>query len=295
MARQEPNDQSAARAALGRACDEHAPVQAYLLGLATSNAEEFWGKRWYRSVGDCHGPDARGFLEAQLDAFAAKPQGTTFSGLVEVYARSLRGDALPKLTSLAESATDEPQLIAIVSAFGDAADVGSVGALNHETAKAASDVILSLAPKMSFRTVEAARVTLQSMDQQDTADALAAYRWPNRKRYGAYQYGIAAREVWTCANGKRFGALHLGEVQEGGLHWPDQLLGLLEQPLTEQWGVGAAAKKCKGEATVRWDVTPEPYGEDFAEDKWLDKQREAMRAEAGDAKQSTVTETTVAL
>ncbi len=280
--KQEAGHRSKAIASLGNTCSTDESVEAYLLKTPSTLKSDFWKERWYRAFATCRTDGVRKWITAALDEKAASddPDDNDFTGILEVYSRNMGADAIPKLTELAGTVGSDDKMVYIVSSFADAANVGGKGGINGDAALKGTTAIIELAPKMGYRSVENARATLEALGAQANADAMAAYRWPDRLSDGQYTYSVAARELTTCKNGKRNGTFHHADLSEPGARWPEQVKVVLVDHLTREWEIGEFAAKCKGEFTVEFFVPSEPWADDDPKKAdWLKEQRQGFQAE----------------
>jgi hypothetical protein len=194
-----------------------------------------------------------------------------FFSVVEVYARNLGPDALPKLTELAGQFTDEEGRTYLISAFADTAGVGSPGGINAESAKKAVAAIIAIGPTLPTRAVLQARTILRALGDEAASDGSAAWRWPDRKDpAGNYRYAVTVLEKVTCGNGKTLANLHVAPFTEKGEQWPDQLQPLLLDKLKLEWLL-VAAVKCKGTAEFTVTMPEAPFETDEAQARWIEE------------------------
>lgn len=267
----EADQRSRAVVWLGEKCAESEPVQAFFLAAYQDKGADFFAERWHRGLTECR---VEGVREALTDAIhdqeIARDRVLLFS-VLEVYARNLRGEALPALIELAAETTDGEELTYLVNAFADTAGIGSVEGMDPEIARQAAAGVVSLGPSLPPRAVEQARTTLINLGADEAADHFATHRWRDRKdESGNYRYAVAITEVVTCKNGKMMAALHLGAFGDPGTQWPKQIEDGLLDKLTYEWEIDDASK-CKGTAEISMDVTSEPLLSEEDQDAWLDK------------------------
>ncbi len=285
---QEAGHRSKAIASLGDNCSE--PIEDYLLTLPDALGDDFWKQRWYRGMSGCTGEDTIIWLGTQLDAAASNAgvDDTRFTGLLGVYARNAGAEAIPKLVEVAGVVQTDERKGYVVSAFADAAHVGSEKGMDGDAALKGTTAIIELAPTLGTRGVENARATLTSLGAQANADGMAQFRWPDRYDGGTYGYAVAVRELTTCKNGKKAGTLHWATFTEPGGHWPDQLEAILKAKLETEWELGSFAKKCKGTPTISYHVPTEPFAGGAEGDDWLDAQKKGFHAAAEGFDKKTV-------
>ncbi|MCB9780120.1 MAG: hypothetical protein H6742_16255 [Alphaproteobacteria bacterium] len=274
-------DRSRTIAALGKACDSSKPVETFLIGAKASMGEKYWQERWFRALTDCSSDAAGASLAEELDKGVGADK-TRFFGVLEVYSRSQGAKAIPKLQELAGKLTDGEGLTYIVNAFPDAANVGSVEGADPEAARAAVAAIRGLGPSLPPKAVDAARVALRSLGDEEAADAMAGERYRDlRREDGSFLWGAVAVESASCKKGKEtWVRVHHGKVLGRGMTWPDQLQEKVSVAGETGWEF-SLGEKCKSEATVTWTVPAEPFADADAYKAWRDEQlRAADKVEA---------------
>lgn len=270
------DERSRTLALLGQSCDKPR-VPEFLAAAPAALGDRFWTERWYRSMAACRAPAVQTLLEEELRR--GNPDRTRFFGIVEVYARNLGKDAIPTLQELGGTLTDTEELIYLLNAFSDAAQVGSNSGTDPEAAAAAVAAIVALSPKLPPRAVESARTTLLSLGAEAEANRLAALRfadraWPD----GQLHHGLVVVETAACKKGKTWVGVHVGEGVHGGVWWPDQMQAQADAA-AGGWTYELAGK-CKGTSTNTVLVSPEPLAPDALK-SWQDEQvREASKAVA---------------
>jgi len=262
----------------GSKCAEEPNVGKFFVEARDVKKDVFLSNRWYAGLGSCRTPEIAAMLTEMIngDQGARAADRAQYFGLLEVYSRNLGKDAIPTLTGMATSLSDPMEVRLIMSAFGDAANVGN--SMDAGAAKAAIDAIRTLGPQIPADAAESARDILMSLGDEGLANDFAGYRWVDRKNGGKYTYYAMAKEMMVCKNGKEQGFLHHGKIIEGGTHWPEALKKDLEAALTSKWGLEAAAK-CKGEGTIAVELTDEPVANDKEIEEWLDTRTKTFKGE----------------
>lgn len=277
-------------ARLGEACDDVPAVGTWLLTTPESLGERFWKERWYRAFADCRTPEIQAWLAKAVDP-DNKSKGTAdtaYHDLLQAYARNARAEAIPTLSSLATKLGEADQ-IAVIDAFGDAANLGSTEGIDEAARVAAVEALSEVASEVSGRAVERARGILESMEAYDEANALARYRWPERMAGDRYGYGAAITQTITCKKGTET-YLHLAQFTEGGEAWPDQLPEKVKGALPAEWELDKRPKKCKGEDTLTVVLSSEPWGAPEAWEEFKQLQTRNFEANKGDAVKAEVIE-----
>ena len=263
---------------LGGKCVDEPKVAAFFVTAREAKKDVFLANRWYAGLGSCRTPEVASMLGDMIngDQGARAADRAQYFGLLEVYARNLGKDAIPTLKGMATSLEDPMEVRLIMSAFGDAANVGS--GIDEVAAKEAIEAIKSLGPQIPPAASDAARDILLSLGDIDLANSFAGYKWPDRKNGGNYTYYAVAKELVVCKNGKKQALLHHGKLIENGTHWPDALQMDLQDELTNKWSLEYAAK-CKGEGTVTTEMTSEPIADDNALKEWLEIREKSFESE----------------
>jgi len=272
---------------LGGQCGEEPKVAAFFLEAREAKKDVFLANRWYAGLGSCRTPEIAAMLTEMIqgDQGARAADRAQYFGLLEVYSRNLGSEAIPTLRDMATSLSDPMEVRLIMSAFGDAANVGS--GIDDEAAKAAIDAIRLLGPQIPPDAADSARDILLSLGDEDLANQFAGYRWAERKAGGKYTYYATATERYVCKNGKEQAIFHHGKILEGGTHWPDALQMDLEGALKGKWTLEGAAK-CKGEGTVEVEMTDEPVADDSEIEGWIEERVEAFEKASKDLHKSEV-------
>lgn len=270
--------------ALGHACGGTPEVQTFFLDTAAATGEEFWTKRWARSLAECRAPSVQAWLVKEFDTITTQNMRdqTRFLSVVEITARNLGEAAVPKLKDLLSKTTDEERQAYVVNAFADAAGVGSVAGTNTKAAEAGIAAIVSLAPQLGNKGLEQARTTLTALGDERASDEMAGFRYKAVKQSdGTLLYGLVVVENASCKNGKTQQLVHVGEVRDPGQTWPDQLPAKAEAAARSAWELNLG-EKCKGESKADFRVPAEPFADAKAMKKWVDEQIEIANKTAAD-------------
>jgi hypothetical protein len=226
--------------------------------------------RW--ALGACSAEPIQGLLSAELDK-GIDIGRSRFFGVLEAYARSAGIAAVPKLAELAQRNDDPEVEVNIINSFTDAARVGQVGGMDQAAANKAARAIVDLAPELSVKAVEQARLTLQTLGAEAEADSLAAVRYAELKQdNGMFLWGVVAVENASCKGGKKLmQRLNYAPVSESGSTWPDQFEEKVQASLEVAWPMDLA-ERCKGEGTVSLRVPAEPFATEADLNAWLETQ-----------------------
>ena len=274
------DEQSRAIRAFGKRCQESAPVQAFLVSAEGQLGDQFWSDRWYRALTECRSVGTTGLLAKRVDAGAGDDR-SGFFGVVEAYAVNVGDGALPKLGELVKAEEDLEMQINLVGAFADAAQAGTVSGLNPQIAEMAASAVRDLAPGLAPEAVDKARTTLNVLNDEAGADALAAVRYKTLLQDdGSLLYGTVVFENATCKNGKIQQRYHVAEVSDPGQTWPDQLEEKVQSSADANWELNLA-ERCKGEGDIKILVPETPFADKDAMRKWFkDTIKQNTNAEA---------------
>lgn len=266
----QPDDRARVVRALGDACNDSTAVQRYFVTQASALGEDFWTDRWYRALGACSAARIQELLSARLDRGLAQDRALFF-GVLEAYARSAGAAAIPRLGELAQKVNDAEAEVNIIAAFPDAANVGAVGGMDDAAAKKAVRTIVSLAPELSPKAVEQARLTLQTLGAELESDQMAAIRYKDAKQDGdTFLWGLIAVEDASCKGGKKpMQRFHSARVIDRGNTWADQLLEKAQTSAETVWTLDLA-ERCKVEGETRYFVPDAPFADAAAWQTWVD-------------------------
>ncbi len=269
-------DRSRTIAALGEACDEHEAVKDFLVGSQARLGDKFWEERWYRALASCSGPEVGAVLAAELDKGAGADK-TRYFGVLEAYARSQGAAAIGKLEELMGRFSDPEGQTYIINAFPDAARVGSTEGMDRKAAHQAVAAIQRLAPSLTTKAIEAARVALQSLDDEAAADHMAGERFRDVRQEGdGLLWGVVVVESASCKKGTQtWRRVHSALVEGSGNTWPDQLEAKVEASASTAWTFDLG-DKCKTDADLQWIVPAEPFADEAAFQAWRKEQRKDL-------------------
>lgn len=257
----EPDERSALIKTLGGACDKPG-VPAFFTATATGLGDKFWSEGWYTGLATCRDPGVQNMLKT---AVAAKTSDRSrYFSILSVFARNLGKDAVPVLRAMLQQEKDPEIAATLVQTFLDAADA-------DPAAKApAIAAITELAPTLPDQAVNQARTALLTLGAEAESDALALFRYDDRKQAdGSLLYGVAVIEVATCKKGDTRVEVHAAKVKDPGRTWPDQLATRTKDHVASGFTL-TLGDRCKGTATTT-TVTPEQPFKDAAEySAWVD-------------------------
>jgi len=276
-----PDERSRAINYLGKTCSSEETVQQFFADAHANLGERFYGDRWHRGLSNCRAKPIQDLLVSAIEDKQLRQDGTRFFNVLEIYARNLGNKAIPTISALAQTTKDEEQLTYLVNTFADAANVGGEAGVNPVASKSAIAAISQLGPILPPQAIEQARQTLMSLNAEEQADELAAYRWKERMEDGVYQYAVTALETAECKNGKTFAYLHYAAFTEPGKMWPEQLQEHIGEKLIFEWEL-TGAEKCKGTGEHTFVVVKEPFSDDASVKKWISAQQSKFEKTGAD-------------
>ncbi len=260
--------------ALGAACGASPAVQGFFVERAAKLGDDFWDQRWYRALEACPAPEVQGLLVAQLEKGAA--DRARWGGVLEVYARGQKGAALPTLTGLLGKNTDAELQSIIIGALGDVARASAGAADAAAVQTTAIEAIKGGAAKLQPRAMEAARLTLVALGDEQGADKLAEVRFADRAQAdGSHRWGLVVLETATCKKDKVQQRVHVGTAAEPGNTWPDQMKARVEPSIGSKWPTDLI-KACKGEGKVEIYLSPEPLKSAEEINAWNEQQLKSL-------------------
>ena len=264
------DEKSQAIKTLGKNCDSP-EVPAFFVRLSQERGKVFSEDRWYTALSDCRVDAVQDLLFNELNKGIGKDRGRFF-GVLETYARSQGKNAVPKLKALAsKSGEDVEAQVNIISAFADAARVGSVDGMDSEAAALAVAAINELAPTLDQKAVGQARITLTSLGADADSDRMAGVYYKGaQQKDGTYLWGVVVNEFGTCKNEKAFQRLHVAEVNEGGVTWADQIKDKAEAATSVGWEMDMA-ERCGGKGATKVFVPDAPFADKAAFKAWSDE------------------------
>ncbi|MCO4744745.1 MAG: hypothetical protein KC912_08150 [Proteobacteria bacterium] len=277
VARLDPSESARTLGYLAGHCD--APgVTEFFVATRHDDPGTFFDGGWYRALATCRTEPSLALLADAMEDPAVKERlvRTQWTNLVATYARAAGPIAIPSLKSLASSLEAEADLVDVIGAFADAAQVGSSSGTDADGAAAAVAALNDLGPKLPPLAVEKARDTLTALGDESAANAAVVWRWQERIEGGKYTYGAVAVEDVTCKNGKRKVLIHTATVL--GMVWPDQLEPQLGERLSTEWDL-TAAQKCKGTGQVHTAFPSEPFADATTADAWATDRAKALRGD----------------
>jgi hypothetical protein len=264
----QPDDRAKIIRALGVACTDSEPIQDFFLSSAASMGDDFWNDRWYRALGVCQVVPIQDLLASELDKGIGADR-SRFFGVLEAYARSAGVIAVPELMTLSKAVGDDQEAqVNIINAFADAAQVGSVDGMNQATAKRATRAIVTLAPSLSQKGIEQARITLNTLGAELESDELATLRYADLKQEDGFVWGVVVVENAPCKGGKRFTQrMHWARAVDPGNTWADQALDKVTSSIEVAWTLDLA-ERCRAEGENTFHVSSLPFATDDELKAW---------------------------
>lgn len=288
----EPDHRSQSMMWLGEQCTDVPQVGEFFVASAEQKTDAFLKERWYRGMAKCDHAGVRALLKEIVEGDKFELNNESKFGFIEVYARNLGKDSIPHLIKTATELSDPRDIRLVISALGDAANVGSREGINEEAAKDAIAALKNIAPTTHPEAIDQVRVTLMALGDDATAESMVKNRWPDRVKNGTYEWGVAVMNEVTCKNGKVQVYLHHGRLTDI-TKWPDALEMDVEARVTDLWDLGNAAKKCKGESNLSVNMNPEPLASEEVYANFIEPYQKELELKAeGGAKVDELEEET---
>jgi len=251
------DERSATIKAIGKACSDSEQVAAFLVTTHAELGRAFWDDRWYRSLKTCRSEGIQEILRKEIDEPSSNR--ARFFSVLEVYASNLGDDSIMRLLELAGELEDPEELTFVVSAFADAAQVGSTAGQDMKATATAVEALVSLVPTLDGAPLEQARTTLESLGALEEASKVPAMRYSELLwEDGRFHYGLVAVETAQCKNGKIRLCTHNGSHAEKGERFPHTVKAAAAEATSFSW-VFPIAEKCKGSQTLEFFVSPMPF------------------------------------
>ena len=271
-----PDDRLSMLRAIGEGCADKPERNAFFSTILERKGERFYVDRWYRGLDRCRTPEARAILTDALQSQRFGIEGTDRGGfldILEVYTRNLRTEALPLLERYARNLDDEEEIAYVLQIMPRAAGYDTPEGVDQAEAEQVGQLIFELGDRLDPTRIDIARAVLGRIDQEDVANSLVRYRWPDAWRVGGgrYHYGAVVVETWECRPGKLSVTVHSGEFAEDGLNWPDALVQAAPERLASVWTLGDAP--CDVQPRVEVTVSPTPLKTADDREQWLSAQR----------------------
>jgi hypothetical protein len=270
------DERASTLAGMGETCAEEPSLVGFFVESEGELGDRFWRDRWHRALSDCHAPEIQQLLREAFQDESVQHDGSRFGSILEVFCSNARREAIPWLKALIFTTGEENQLH-VMSAFANAAGVGTLEGMDPEAAAEAVTAILEVAPKKPAKVIEQARITLQSLEARTEADQLVAVRYAaERQADGRFMWGAIAVETATCKKGDtRLLVLH-APVYEPGHRWPDQMPPAVDDAVQAGWEL-ELAKKCKGSSRKEVIVSSAPFADEGAYTTWREEQLREIR------------------
>ena len=276
VAEQISDERASTLAGMGSSCADEPSLVGFFVDSATELGERFWRDRWHRALSDCHAPEIQELLRDAFQDEAVQHDGSRFGSILEVFCSNARSEAIPWLKALIFTTSEENQLH-VMSAFANAAGVGTLEGTDAEAAKEAVTAILEVAPKLPAKVVEQARITLQSLEANTEANNLSAVRYAAEQQPdGRFMWGAIAVETATCKKGDVRLGVHHAPVYEPGHRWPDQMQSVVDDAVQTGWELELGSK-CKGTSRIEVIISSAPFADEAAYTTWRDEQLREIR------------------
>lgn len=237
-----PDDRLSMLRAIGEGCEAAPSREAFFVDLRAGLGDRFFVERWHRGLDGCRGEAGRAILEQALagDGFGvgARDRGA-FLDVLEVYARNRRDGAFPLIERLFAQLTDPEEQAYVLQMIPRAAGYDTPQGVDPVQAAQAAELVLRLGEGLDADRVDVARAVLLRLGQQEAADRMVRFRWPDAWRVGGgqYRYAAIASAVWTCKPGKVRARVITGELVEAGTRWPEAVAAAAEASLPTGWAL----------------------------------------------------------
>jgi rRNA maturation protein Nop10 len=275
------DERASTLAGMGGTCADEPALVGFFVESEATLGERFWRDRWHRALSDCHAPEIQDLLRNAFQDEAVQHDGSRFGSILEVFCSNARREAIPWLKALIFTTSEENQLH-VMSAFANAAGVGTLEGMDAEAAQEAVVAILEVAPRVPPKVVEQARITLQSLGATSEADNLAAVRYAAEQQPdGRFMWGAIAVETATCKKGDTRLGVHHAPVYEPGHRWPDQMQAVVDDAVQAGWEL-ELADKCKGTGRTEVIISSAPFADEDAYTTWRDEQLREIRKRSYD-------------
>jgi len=216
------DERAGAIAGLGVACANNENVANFLTSTRELLGEQFWSHRWYRALTECRYDSVRALLAEEIENSGANHDN--FYALLDVWARNVGPEALPRLKDMVVNESDPEIQGYIVNAFGSTARPGSVYEGSEEAISAASTAITEIAPSLSIDGLRQAIPILEGLGAMEAAASLpgahfASSMWDD----GLLHYGVLVVDSARCSRGRIRIGVHVSEFTESGTRFPEQV------------------------------------------------------------------------
>lgn len=273
--RLEASEQKQLLRTLGDACQKEEKIQAFFINRATNFSEDFWKHRYYQYLISCRVDPIQEILAKQVDIGTDQGRSQYFS-VMSAYARNLQVKALPKLGEILSSTEDGEIQTNTLSAILEIADEIKQNSPDDKKSfrragVESTKIIVENAEKLTKKSLEQARVSLNALEAEAEADALAGLYYKDKiQEDNSFIWGIVAVENTTCKNGKKKQGVHAGLIIEQGNTWADQLAERVKEVVDFSWEMNLAGS-CKGKSEFLYFVPEDPFSNLDEYSVWAEK------------------------
>lgn len=270
-----PSEKKQLLRTLGEVCQEDEQIQKFFINRAENFTADFWKHRYYQYLTTCRVAPIREILTTQLDAGVEQGRSQYFS-LMGVYARNMMLDSLPKLGEILGATDDEEIQINVLSSILEAGDEikkndpGNKGALRKMNVES-TKIVMANAEKMTQKALGQARISLNGIEAEAEADALAGFYYREKiQEDESFLWGVIAIENTLCKNNKEKQGIHAGPIIEQGTTWADQLEDRVKEVVDFSWDM-TLGEDCKGKSEFLYFVPEEPFSNLDEYTVWAEK------------------------
>jgi hypothetical protein len=216
------DERAGAIAGLGVACAGDENIANFLTSTRDLLGDQFWSHRWYRALTECRYDSVRELLTEEIEASEANHDN--YLGLLDVWARNLGPEALPRLREMVLSESDPEIQSYIVNAFGSTARPGSVYEGSEDAALAAATAITEIAPALSLDGLRQTIPVLEALGAMEASTSLPGAHFESSMwSDGLLHYGVIVVDSARCSRGRIIIGAHVSEFTEAGRRFPEEV------------------------------------------------------------------------
>ena len=247
------DERAGAIAGLGVACASDENIANFLTSTRDTLGDQFWSHRWYRSLTECRYDSVRALLTEEIERSEANHGN--FLGLLDVWARNVGPEALPRLREMVASESDPEIQGYIVNAFGSTARPGSVYEGSEAAALAAATAITEIAPVLSIDGLRQAIPVLEGLGAMEAAASMpgahfASSMWDD----GLLHYGVIVVDSARCSRGRIRIGIYVAELTESGTRFPEQVLQQAPEAMHDDLAPFQEYENCRGGEALSTEV-----------------------------------------
>ncbi len=239
------DERAGAIAGLGVACAGDENIANFLTSTRDLLGDQFWSHRWYRALTECRYDSVRELLTEEIEASEANHDN--YLGLLDVWARNLGPEALPRLREMVLNESDPEIQSYIVNAFGSTARPGSVYEGSDAAALAAATAITEIAPSLSMDGLRQARPVLEALGAMEASASLPGAHFESSMwSDGRLHYGVLVVDSARCSRGRIRIGVYVSEFVEAGSRFPEQVAEQALSFMETELGPFQEYENCRG-------------------------------------------------